>query len=161
MKLVPGMVISCKIFDKKVDRGTLSLYGPDVLKVEWEDGPNEPWRTWYFNIVKPWVDGVTDIKILDRKLADGLEVGDVVECSSRSAEATVLAVVGGGVLLSAWDDFDIAGPWYTLGELVRKGVELKKEPTRAEDKPTELTIDQIAEKFGLKPEQVRIKKETE
>lgn len=161
MKFYPGLVISCKIFSLKIERARVISITRGVVQIEWDTEHRGRVANYAFFEDRPWLDGVEEIVILNRKLADGLEVGDVVECSSRSAEATVLAVVGGGVLLSAWDDFDIAGPWYTLGELVRKGVELKKEPTRAEDKPTELTIDQIAEKFGLKPEQVRIKKETE
>lgn len=71
----------------------------------------------------------------------------------------ILAVLGDVVLLSRDDSYDGAGNWWTIAQLKDRGDQLNPEPSAATDETTELTIEQIAEKFGLKPKQVKIKKE--
>lgn len=81
--------------------------------------------------------------------------GDVLENKGAYCTYTleVLETLGDVILTASSDDHQ-TGLW-TAQVLEKAGWTLK---TETETEIKELTIDEIADKFGLKPEQVRIKK---
>lgn len=166
MKLKPGMFVSCILRGQRVSKAYLggSKFGSLVLYNDaygWSNNGMEApgYRYgWYFPPDDPGNEEITDIRVLGRKIEDGLEVGDIVVNISGTTRK-VLAVLGDAVLLSSGDRHARAGAWWTVAELKERGDWLNSEPPTETDETTELTIDQIAEKFGLTPEQVRIKKE--
>lgn len=167
MKLKPGMFVSCTFRGERVPNaylggsgdGELILYNNVSGWVTHNAVEAQGYRYgWHFSPDAPGIAGITDIRVLDRKLEDGLEVGDIVVNTSGTTRK-VLAVLGDAVLLSSGDRHARAGAWWTVAELKERGDWLNSEPPTETDETTELTIEQIAEKFGLKPEQVRIKKE--
>jgi hypothetical protein len=86
------------------------------------------------------------------KEKDMYKQGDVLVKDNMDYQYTVQGMIGEIVFYI--DPEDGMADSMTVAELRDSGWHLKTEtPT------TELTIDQIAEKFGMKPEEVRIKKE--
>lgn len=84
---------------------------------------------------------------------DVYEVGQVL-VDDDGDKRTVLAVVGDMVALSDWGDSELFGEWFSV-------TSVNKEYTVASSDPevTELTLDEVAEKFGIEPSKLRIKKE--
>ncbi len=84
-----------------------------------------------------------------------LEIGDIV-IDDDGDEQKILAVLATGenpvYLLSDYNDFDEADDMQTAKELERKDYTFPGEQT-------ELTMDQIADKFGVSVEQLKIKKD--
>lgn len=173
MKLKPGMFVSCIFRGQRVSKaylgrgksGSLVLYndaygwsnnGMEAPGYRYGEAPGYRYG-WYFPPADPGNERITDIRVLDRKLEDGLEVGDVIGVVN-GAVLKILAVIGDVVLTSLYGHPDRAGSWRTLSELKDGGYMLTPGLSPEIEGVTEITTDQIAEKFGLKPEQVRIKK---
>ena len=79
------------------------------------------------------------------------KVGDIV-VNTDGDESKVLAVIENCFLKSLLEDFDIMDRWYTFEEVKRYGWKLK--PTT-----TKLSMDQIADKFGINVDNLEITKE--
>jgi len=79
------------------------------------------------------------------------KVGDIV-VNTDGDESKVLAVIENCFLKSLLEDFDIMDRWYTFEEVKRYGWKLK--PTT-----TKLSMDQIADKFGINVDNLEIMKE--
>jgi len=89
------------------------------------------------------------------KTFETLEVGDVV-ITRHGSEKMVLDRTTHLIALSITDNFEAHDDWFTKQEFEEKyELTIKQEPTEVK----ELTLDQIAEKFNLPVEQIRIKKE--
>lgn len=88
------------------------------------------------------------------KTLDSLEPGDVLLTASGN-ERTVIDVLPHSVLLSFLGDPDIVDDWYTPAELRASGYRLKDQPEPTD--LTELTLDEIAEKFEVPVDKLRIK----
>lgn len=91
-----------------------------------------------------------------------LDIGDEV-VDAEGNEYRILMAQGEGeyrcYLLSRDSDKKVTGSSYTAYELQKNGYTIKQPSDQ--EQPRELTIDEIAEKFGMKAEDVRIKKEGE
>lgn len=103
--------------------------------------------------------GVTEIRKNDYYIPvlptlETLDVGDEV-VDSKGYERRILMAQGEGeyrcYMLSSRYNKRTTGTFYTAHELKEQD----------QEQPRELTIDEIAEKFGMKAEDVRIKKEAE
>ena len=79
------------------------------------------------------------------------KVGDIV-VNTDGDESKILAVIENCFLRSAWDVFDHAGSWYIFKQAEQYGWKLK--PTT-----TKLSMDQIADKFGINVDNLEITKE--
>lgn len=84
-------------------------------------------------------------------------VGDII-VGRDGRKAKVLAVMGECFLKSEWNDYGTAAATsaFTVKEAIKDGWVIEG---LEEEKPeeVELTIEEIAEKFGIKTEQVKIK----
>lgn len=94
----------------------------------------------------------SSLEYADKDL-DNLEVGDVLVDTSGN-EITVLGVLGQLIFLSKYSTQEYYSGGYTVIQLKDYGFKLKCQ----EEEITELTIDQIAEKFGKDPSKIKIKK---
>jgi len=83
---------------------------------------------------------------------DTLKWKDVV-IDEDGEERLVLGVLNDLVFLSGCDVFNVAGTWYLIQELQEKGYTIKQAPV---DK-LELTLEQVAEKFGIEVGNLKIK----
>ena len=88
---------------------------------------------------------------LATKSWDTLQVGDVLV--EGGEEQTVLAVIGGVVALSEVSEQEMLDSWRSKKSLQESGYTIKA----AEEDITELTLEQIAKKFKLPVEKLRIK----
>lgn len=88
------------------------------------------------------------------KTLDSLSVGDVLVNESYGDEQTVLGVCGRVICLSRTNDAEAASNWWTVDELKKEGYKHKCQP---EESTTELTLDQISEKFNIPLDKLRIK----
>lgn len=89
---------------------------------------------------------------LKEKTMDNLEIGDIL-VSPYDSQIKVLEVLTNTVLLSQSADHEETDEWLTVTELKNSGYRLKS------DTPTELTMDEIANKFGLDVNNLKIKKD--
>lgn len=85
---------------------------------------------------------------------DHLLRGDVLDSSDYYAPWTVQGTMGSIVFLTNKND---EAEMLSVEQIKRRGRKLKDAP--AEPEVTELTLDQVAKKFGLDVANVRIKKE--
>ncbi len=86
---------------------------------------------------------------------DTLEVGDEV-VDKDGDKSTVLDVRERLIFLSRWNDKNTSGSNYTREELIKAGYTIVQDTP--EEEILELTIDQIAEKFGRDVKDIKIKK---
>jgi len=84
---------------------------------------------------------------------DTLKWKDVV-IDEDGEERLVLGVLNDLVFLSGCDVFNVAGTWYLIQELQEKGYTIKQ--ATPVDK-LELTLEQVAEKFGIEVGNLKIK----
>lgn len=87
------------------------------------------------------------------KTLDNLEVGDVLE-NEHGFERKVLAALPGAYLLSHHDKIESAYDWYTPYNLKEAGYILKNQP---QDYTIELSLQEVADKFGIPVDKLRIK----
>lgn len=87
---------------------------------------------------------------------EAMEVGDII-VDEDGDEAKVLEVGETSFLKSYWDDYERTTIWYSFEEAEEKGWKLKGE----EDKTglTELTLKEVAEKFEIPIDKLRIKED--
>jgi hypothetical protein len=81
-----------------------------------------------------------------------MKVGDVI-VDKNGEEAKILALTNNhtAFLKSRWGDFNLAGDWYTFTEATNWHLK-----NQQEDK-TELTLEEVATKFNIPVDQLRIK----
>lgn len=84
-------------------------------------------------------------------------VGDVI-VNEYGKEAEVLEVLTQSFLKSCWNNPQVAGAWFTFKEAEVYGWKIKGQP-EPEPELVEITIEEIARLKGIKPEQVRVKKD--
>ena len=90
------------------------------------------------------------------KTWDNLAEGD--EINDYGSIRTVLGICGRVILLSTCDNKDsAAGCFYTKEELINRNYTIVQPKTEEKVEKTELTLQQIADKFNLKVEDIRIK----
>jgi len=92
--------------------------------------------------------------VVEEKTIRDAQVGDIMIGKNHGAEYMVLERFQNTVVLSSVNDFKKAGGIYTFDEL-EEYYTLKAEPV----KQTLLTMDQIAEKFGVDVSKLKIAKE--
>lgn len=102
---------------------------------------------------------ITNFHLLPRSAAEieaykDWQVGDKVTDGGRVWEV----IFRSGELVVCKKECGRATTNYTCDELYSYGFRLVADP-EPEDETVELTMDEIAEKFGIKPENLRIKKE--
>lgn len=96
-----------------------------------------------------------DLELVSKTL-DNLEVGDILVDKDRD-EKKVLGICGEVYFLSYENNFDSFGDMYTLKEIKKLGFKLKS--GKSSDKTIEVSMDEIAEKFSIPVEKLKIKKE--
>ena len=94
-----------------------------------------------------------DIELYKKTLND-LQVGDVL-VNAADNEATVLGKCGRVVFVSKLNEPAKHSCGYTVEELEEKGMKIKE----AKPEVTEVTMDEVAKKFGCSVESFKIKKE--
>lgn len=87
-----------------------------------------------------------------KKDLDNLEVGDIL-IDNEGNERMVLGISDLVFHMSSEDDLDVAYGNFTLAEFKRDGWRLKEE-----EKKVELTLDEVAEKFGVDVNLLKIRK---
>lgn len=90
------------------------------------------------------------------------QVGDKIRCDAGVASLTLGShgeiIFRSGELVVAKLG-DCASPNFTCDDLHRVGYRLDVEPLSEEEKTVEISMDEIAEKWGISKDQLRIKKE--
>src|SRR3990167_4571899 len=81
---------------------------------------------------------------------DNLQVGDVIE-GEYGDNAKVLAVIGDVFLRSGWNSMNTAYYWVTKKEAQRNGWKLQQ-PIQVK----EVSLEEVAEKFGVPVEKIKI-----
>lgn len=87
-----------------------------------------------------------------------LHVGDSV-WNKYGVERKVLGKVGDLISVSTKDDLEAHHKWYTVHELNKFEYTLEAPEVDDDDEVETLTMDEIAEKFGIPVENLRIEKE--
>jgi len=114
-----------------------------------QDDSNDYTR-WFWD--KNWIELYTEPK--KEITLDTLKWKDVV-IDENGNEQIVLGVLNDSILLSS-HNFDYSGNWFHKKELQNRGYVIKQ-ATPPQEK-LELTLDQIAEKFGVDVINIKIKK---
>jgi len=115
-----------------------------------EKGYCYDWRVDFDNY-----DGLNDENDLELvpKTLDNLEVGDILTTEVGN-KRKVLGICGKVVFLSYINDFEAFGDGSTLKQIKDFGYKLKEE-----SETVELSMDEIASKFDIPVEKLKIKKE--
>lgn len=108
--------------------------------------------------VGAWCDCFTDDDLIPfERTWETLKVGDVV-IDEDNDECTVLAVCGKAFLVSDYRSPSVMGGWFLLDYVKSRGWRIKG--VNSKEKPVlELTLDEVAEKFGVDVKRLKIKKE--
>lgn len=108
--------------------------------------------------IEEWECGVKNLRTAEKTLDDfsTLEIGDVL-VDRDGDERTILDVREKIVGLSTLGDGERFGVFCTKAELDNLGYKLKEEPK--EDEAVELTMDEIAKRFGIDVEKLKVKKQ--
>lgn len=90
------------------------------------------------------------------------QVGDKIRCGADVASLTLglygeIIFRSGELVVAKLGD--CASPNFTCDDLHRVGYRLDVEPLSEEEKTVEISMDEIAEKWGISKDQLRIKKE--
>lgn len=85
------------------------------------------------------------------------QVGDKVSRPDVDGPDVMEVILRNGKVVICEDAEECAAV-FTCNELYNEGYRLVADP-EPEDETVELTLDEIAEKFGIKPENLRIKKQ--
>ena len=97
---------------------------------------------------KRWAVSENKLELVEKTL-DTLEVGDVL-VDKDGSECQVLGVCGRVIFLSLFNDFDMAGDYYTKEELKSRGYKLKQ-PDQPQT-PKQMTHAEIEEALGYRVE---------
>ena len=123
--------ISCVIDAKRIDDARIFIGNGDVYICQNEfDGMSCDNKlgykySTYAGRAKDEEEIIKEYKItFPEKTWDTLAVGDIL-MDDDSAERKVLAILGDVFLLSACDDFEVAGSWYTKSEAQKFGLKIK------------------------------------
>jgi len=167
-QLKHGMRVKCRIKRILADDARISIdeCGDVFICQNVRDGVNTDDKLGYeyaWNITDNYgdldLDGIS-IKVTDLESVEGLramKVGDII-IDEEGDEATVLAVLGRAFLKSFWGDHNSAGSWWTFKRAERLGWKLKGQED-SDDDITELSMDEIADKFDVDVKKLKIKKE--
>lgn len=147
-----GQRVKCKIQGMQIDDARISVdeSGKPFICQNRKEGTRTDDKLGY---LYSWE---FDCRVTDLVAIEGfyVNVGDVVgwECF----RAKVLAVMGDAFWISLWDTFESYGYGLTFKQAAERGFKvLPAEP----EKQIELSMDQIAEKFGMDVKQLKIKKD--
>jgi len=120
-----------------------SVHSTGKVYTKQDDSNDDTYWAWHKNWIEPYNPTIT---------WDTLKWKDVV-VDEDDDEQMVLGVLNDSVLLSGCDDFNIAGSWYHKEELQERGFTIKQ----ASVDKLELTLEQVAEKFGIEVGNLKIK----
>ena len=143
-----GMVLSSN--RKKLVGRTLeieSVYSNGYIYTKQDDSNDDTVWTWDENWVELYNPTIT---------WDNLKWKDVV-LDKDGDEQMVLGVLNDVVFISWYNEFNEADDWYHKQELKDTGYTIKQATPTPPEK-LELTLDQIAEKFGVDVTNIKIKK---
>jgi hypothetical protein len=162
MQFKHGQKVTCEIHGVKITDAKISIgkYGKPCICQNRKDGFNADDKLGY---KYSWVlsadftcGGVTNLKPVNKTLNE-LETGDTV-IDEEGDEYFVMGVAGKMVWLSDDENEATSTAYttpYTLKELERLEYKVKGE----EPEVTELSMDEIADKFGVSVKQLKIKKD--
>lgn len=147
LKIGQGVRIKDEYYDYQGEVGVIDY----ISKDKDEDRGSHPCRVKLNIGDHRWVNK-DDVELLPKSW-DTLAKGDVV-VDKDGGERTVLLVEGDVIGVSCTNKPTKYLDAYTKQELIDAGYTIKN----AEEEVTELTIDQIAEKFGKPVDKIKIKK---
>jgi len=127
-----------------------SVYDTGYVSTKQDDSNDDTVWSWDKNWLELYTEPSKEITW------DTLKWKDVV-VEEDDGERMVLGVLNDLVFISLVDDFDDSGNWYHKKELQKKGFTIKQATPTPPEK-LELTLDQIAEKFGVDVTNIKIKK---
>jgi len=164
MNLKHGDYVTCEIEGVKITDARISISGSDYYICQnLKRGSHAPNKlgydsSWQFRNDEPEVAEVTNLKIVKRSITSHpLQEGDIIE--SNEDRRVVLGVLGKVVLISTDETGETASNGcYTAIELRRRGFKLVDNPEPTREPLLILTMDEIAEKFGKRADQIQIKK---
>ena len=104
-------------------------------------------------IDREWEEGVNNVHNLC--LVEGPQVGDIL-VDRDGLKRKVLARLESLVFISVVDNYEKAGSFCTTQEIKSVGWKVESQPV---PEPRVLTMNEIAEKFELPVDQIRVKKE--
>jgi len=133
---------------KKLAGRTLEVvYTNGNLRTKQDDSNDDTVWTWDENWVELYRPTIT---------WDTLKWKDVMT-DEDGDEYMVLGILNDMVLLSDCDDFESPDNWFNKQKLQKWGYTIKQ-PTPTPPEKLELTLDQIAEKYGVDVTNIKIKK---
>ena len=143
-----------KVGDKfRVIEGNDDFKLGEIITLKKDDGTNYPFF-WNEQKSDSYCIHFSNLEPVTKTVRDA-QVGDVVVSNNKIRyERMVLERGQSTVIVSYADDFNIAGSILTLNEL-EKNYTLKAEPVEQ----TVLTMNEIAEKFGIEVSKLKITKE--
>ena len=122
-----------------------SVYDDGDVYTKQDDSNDDTSWYWDKNWLEPYNTTIT---------WDTLKWKDVL-VDEDGDECLILGILNDMVLLSKYDDFNVSDCWYHKEELQKSDYTIKQ-PTPVAEK-LEITLDQIAEKFGVDVTNIKIK----
>lgn len=168
-QLKHGMKVLCEIDGKEIKDAKISIDEDgrvyvcqnvkDGFDAEDKLGYKYSWILSYEGEdIEDWDDNVKNLRTAEKTLDDfsTLEIGDVL-VDRDGDERTILDVREKIIGLSNLSHGERYGNFYTKDDLDYYGCKLKEQPE--EDETVELTMDEIAEKFGIDVKKLKVKKQ--
>jgi len=162
MKFPHGARVQCRIIETEINDARISadLDGMMFVCQNLKDGDKTSDRLGYrysWVIGREWMEGVHNVHNL--RLAGSPQVGDILVIGDGD-KRKVLARLESLVFMSAINNYEVTGSFFTTQETEKYRWKVEGQPV---PEPRVLTMNEIAEKFGLPVDQItvifRVKKE--